>query len=194
MRAVPMVTVSTEKKGLTRTMLKNLPLTKILLSLAAIAVVAVATVGGTFANFTATPTTISSNAFATGSLTMSRSGSGAIFSSAAMKIGDTATGSVTITNTGTLAGSYTMTGASSGSAALATQLHLTIYKDVDGGTVVYDGSLGSFSASLGTFAAGGGAHTFYFHVSLPTTGSDAGDNALQGLSASEDFTWSAVQA
>jgi spore coat-associated protein N len=176
-------------------MLKNLPLTKILLSLAAIAVVAVATVGGTFANFTATPTTISSNAFATGSLTMSRSGSGAIFSSAAMKIGDTATGSVTITNTGTLAGSYTLTGASSGSAALASQLHLTIYKDVDSsGPVVYDGSLGSFSAALGTFAATGGAHSFYFHVSLPSTGTDAGDNAFQGLSASEDFTWSAVQA
>jgi spore coat-associated protein N len=175
-------------------MFKNLPLSKLLLSLAAIAVVAVAAVGGTFANFTATPTTIASNAFASGSLTMSRSGSGAIFSSAAMKIGDTATGSVTITNTGTLAGAYTLTGSSSGSAALSAQLHLTLYKDVDGGTAIYDGSLGSLSASLGTFAASGGAHTFYFHVSLPTTGSDAGDNALQGLSASEDFTWSATQA
>jgi spore coat-associated protein N len=175
-------------------MFKHLPLTKILLSLAAVAVAAVATVGGTFANFTATPTTIASNAFASGSLTMSRSGSGAIFSSAAMKIGDTATGSVTITNTGTLAGAYTLTGASSGSSALASQLHLTLYKDVDGGTPIYNGSLGSFSASLGTFAANGDAHTFYFHVSLPSTGSDAGDNALQGLSATEDFTWSATQA
>src|SRR5947208_7285098 len=175
-------------------MLKNLPLTKILLSLAAIAVVAVAAVGGTFANFTASPTTIASNAFASGSLTMSRSGSGAIFSSAAMKIGDTATGSVTITNTGTLAGSYTLAGSSSGSAVLAAQLHLTLYKDVDGGTAIYDGALGTFSASLGTFAANGGAHTFFFHVSLPTTGSDAGDNVLQGLSAREDFTWSATQA
>ncbi|HMC69422.1 MAG TPA: hypothetical protein VKJ07_09730, partial [Mycobacteriales bacterium] len=97
-------------------------------------------------------------------------------------------------NTGTLAGAYTLTGSSSGSAPLAAQLHLTLYKDVDGGTAIYDGSLGSLSASLGTFAASGGAHTFYFHVSLPTTGSDAGDNVLQGLSASEDFTWSATQA
>jgi spore coat-associated protein N len=190
-----MVTVSTEKKGLTRTMSKNLPLTKILLSLAAIAVVAVAAVGGTFANFTATPTTISSNAFASGSLTMSRSGSGAIFSSVAMKIGDTATGSVTITNTGTLAGAYTLSGTSSGNASLASQLHLTLYKDVDGGTAIYDGSLGGFSSvALGTFAASNDAHTFYFHVSLPSTGSNAGDNALQGLSADESFTWSAVQA
>jgi hypothetical protein len=112
-----------------------------------------------------------------------------------MKIGDTATGSVTITNTGTLSGSYTLNGTSSGSAALAAQLHLTLYKDVDGsGTAVYDGPLGTFSASLGTFAPTNGAHTFYFHVSLPSTGSDAGDNALQGLSADESFTWSAVQA
>ena len=177
-------------------MSKNLPLTKILLSLAAFAVVAVATVGGTFANFSATPTTISSNAFASGTLTMSPSSTSAIFSSVSMKIGDTATGSVTITNTGTLAGAYTLTGSSSGSAALAAQLHLTLYKDTDGsGTPVYDGSLGGFtSASLGTFAPTNGAHTFYFHVSLPSTGTNAGDNLLQGLSADESFTWSAVQA
>src|SRR5205814_3826194 len=148
------------EKGLTRLMLKNLPLTKILLSLAAISVVAVAAVGGTFANFTATPTTISSNAFASGSLTMSRSGSGAIFSSVAMKIGDTTTGSVTITNTGTLGGAYTLAGSSSGSSVLANQLHLTLYKDVDGGTAIYDGSLGGFSSvALGTFAANNDSHT-----------------------------------
>src|SRR5919198_745536 len=175
-------------------MLKNLPLTKILLSLAALGAVSIAAIGGTFANFTATPTSISSNAFASGSLTMTRSGTGAVLSASAMKIGDTATGSVTITNTGNLAGSYTLQGSSSGSAALAAQLHLTVYKDADGGTAIYDGSLGSFSTSLGTFAASGGAHTFYFHVSLPSTGSDAGDNVLQGLSATETFTWTATQA
>jgi spore coat-associated protein N len=176
-------------------MLKNLPLSKILLSLAAVSVITVAAVGGTFANFTATPTTIASNAFASGSLTMTRSGSGAIFNSAAMKIGDSVTGSVTISNTGTLAGAYSLAGSSSGSAALLSQLNLKVYKDVDGGSALYDGSLGGFSsASLGTFAAGGDSHTFYFHVSFPTTGSDAGDNALQGLSASTTFTWSAVQA
>ena len=67
-------------------MLKNLPLSKILLSLAAISVLAVAAVGGTFANFTATPTAISSNAFASGTLSMTRSGSGAIFTASTMKI------------------------------------------------------------------------------------------------------------
>jgi hypothetical protein len=176
-------------------MFKNLPLTKILLTLAAVSTVTVAAVGGTFANFTATPTSISSNAFAAGSLTMTRTGSGAIFSASAMKIGDTATGSVTINNTGTLAGAYTLTGSTSGNSALASQLTLKVYKDVDGGTAIYDGSLGGFSsASLGTFAANGDSHIFYFHVSLPSTGTDAGDNALQGLSANATFTWTATQA
>jgi spore coat-associated protein N len=177
-------------------MLKNLPLTKILLSLAAVGAISVAAIGGTFANFTADPTSISSNAFASGTLTMSSSSNSAIFSSAAMKIGDTANGSITITNTGTLAGAYTLQGSlvSGSSASLASQLHLTVYKDVDGGTAIYNNSLGGFSASLGTFAASGGAHTFYFHVSLPSTGTDAGDNFLQGLSADETFTWTAVQA
>ena len=55
-------------------------------------------------------------------------------------------------------------------------------------------SLGGFSSvSLGTFAASGGSHVFYFHVTLPTTGTDAGDNLLQGLSSSTTFTWSATQ-
>jgi hypothetical protein len=127
---------------------------------------------------------------------MSRSGSGAIFSASAMKIGDSASGSVTITNTGNLAGVYTLAGSTSGSSTLAGQLTLKIYEDTDNsGTPVYNGTLGGFSsASLGTFAASGDAHTFYFHVSLPTTGTDAGDNAFQGLSASETFTWSATQA
>jgi spore coat-associated protein N len=175
-------------------MLKNLPLSKILLSLAAVSVIAVAAVGGTFANFTATPTTIASNAFASGTLSMTRSGSGAIFTASTMKIGDSVTGSVTITNSGTLAGVYSLAGSTTGSAPLASQLNLKVYKDVDGGTALYDGSLGSMtSASLGTSAAGE-AHVFYFHVTFPTTGTDAGDNVLQGLSASTTFTWSATQA
>lgn len=170
---------------------------KILATLASVGVASVAAIGGTYANFTATPTTISNNAFTSGSLTMSRSGNGAMFNLSPAKIGDEATGSVTITNTGNLAGAYSLSGSMSGSSALGDQLNLKVYKDNDGqnGSKLYDGAMSAFSsASLGTFAAGNDAHTFYFHVSLPTTGSDAGDNALQGLSASEAFTWSATQA
>jgi spore coat-associated protein N len=175
-------------------MLKNLPLSKILLTLAATSVIAVAAVGGTFANFTATPTAIASNAFASGTLSMTRSGSGAIFTASTMKIGDSVTGSVTITNSGTLAGVYTLAGSTTGSAPLASQLNLKVYKDVDGGSTLYDGPLGAItSASLGTSLAGE-AHVFYFHVTFPTTGTDAGDNVLQGLAVSTTFTWSATQA
>src|SRR5881396_3469144 len=113
-----MLCVSTSPTKGTR-MFHDRRFTKILLSLATVAVVAVAAVGGTFANFTATPTSIASNAFAAGSLSMTRSGSGAIFSASAMKIGDSATGSVTISNTGSLAGAYTLAGSGSGSATLA---------------------------------------------------------------------------
>jgi hypothetical protein len=176
-------------------MLKNLPLTKILLSFAAVGAVSIAAIGGTFANFTATPTSISSNAFAAGELKMDRSGTGAVLSADRMKIGDEATGSITITNTGNLAGNYTLTGSSSGNVALLGQLNLKIYADTDGGTAIYNGSLSGFSSkSLGTFAANNGAHTYYFHVSLPSTGSDAGDNALQGKAADASFTWTATQA
>jgi hypothetical protein len=170
---------------------------KLLATIAAVGAVSIAAIGGTYANFTATPTTISSNALTAGTLTMSRSGSGAIFSSGNMKIGDEATGSVTITNTGNLAGVYTLNGSTSGSSALANQLNLKIYKDNDGVAAdkIYDGALnGVSSLSLGTFAATSGSHTYYFHVDLPTQGSNAADNALQGLAATASFTWSAVQA
>lgn len=173
---------------------------KILLSLASVSAVGVVAVGGTYANFTATPTTISSNAFTTGSISMSRSGSGALLSASALKIGETASGSITITNTGSLAAVYSLSGSTSGSAALGAALKLVVYKDNDGVAAdkLYDGALSALtSTALGTFAAGGSAgdaHTYYFHVSLPSTGTDAGDNALQGATATSSFTWSAVQA
>lgn len=173
---------------------------RILLSLAAVGAIGVLAVGGTYANFTATPTTISSNAFTTGSMSMSRSGSGAVLSASALKIGQESIGSVTITNTGSLAGVYSLSGSTTGSAALGSALRLVVYKDNDGVAAdkLYDGALsGLSSTALGTFAAAGStgdAHTYYFHVSLPSTGTDAGDNALQGATASSSFTWSAVQA
>lgn len=173
---------------------------RLLASLGAVASVGVLAVGGTYANFTATPATIASNAFTTGTISMSRSGSGAVLSASALKIGHASTGSVTISNTGSLAADYTLAGSASGNAALRDALQLVVYKDADADAEakLYEGALSGFSsAALGTFAAAGetgDAHTFYFHVTLPTTGTDAGDNAFQGVTASASFTWSAVQA
>jgi spore coat-associated protein N len=175
---------------------KTLLTSKISLTLAAVGAVSVVAVGGTYANFTATPTTISSNAFTAGSLTMSRSGTGAIFSAGSMKIGDTATGSITINNTGNLAGVYTLDSSMTGSSVLGSALQVAIYKDVDSsGTPIYTGALsGLGSLALGSFAATNGSHVYYFHLSLPTQGSNGADNLLQGLTASETFTWNATQA
>ena len=63
---------------------------KIALTAAAVSAVSIAAAGGTYANFTATPVTISNNAFAAGTLEMDRSGSGAVFTAANMAIGDDA--------------------------------------------------------------------------------------------------------
>ena len=106
---------------------------------------------------------------------------------------------MTISNTGNLAGVYSLTGSTTGNASLGSALQLKIYADVDNsGTAVYNSSLSGFSsAALGTFAAtgsAGDAHTYYFHVSLPSTGTDAGDNLFQGVTATTSFTWSATQA
>ena len=174
---------------------KTLLSKKIALTAAAVVTVSIAAAGGTYANFTATPVTIDSNAFAAGTLEMTRSGSGAVLSAANMVVDQEVTGSVTITNSGSLAGDYVLDGSASGD--LAPSLELVVYKDSDGaaGAKIYEGSLADLdSVALGTFAADGGAHTFYFHVTLPSTGSDAGDNTLQGKSASASFTWSATQA
>jgi Camelysin metallo-endopeptidase len=171
------------------------PFTKVLATIAALAAVSMLAIGGTYANFSATPVTISSNAFATGALTMSRTGTGVVFDLSNAKIGQEATGSVTINNTGTLQGAYTLQGTPSG--ALASALQLKIYKNTDNvaGSLLYSGTLAGFTSALdlGTFAATTGTATFYFHVTLPSTGTDAGDNALQGKSAAVSFTWNATQ-
>lgn len=171
-------------------------LPKLLATVGALAAVSVLAVGGTYASFTATPVTISSNAFTAGSLTMTRSGSGAVFNLATAKIGQEATGSVTITNTGTLPGAYTLEGSTTG--PLASSLTLKIYKNTDNlaGALVYNGTLAGISSSpidLGQFAALTGTNTFFFHVALPTTGTDAGDSLLQGQTAGATFSWKATQ-
>ena len=84
---------------------------KIMLSVLAVGVISAGALGGTYANFTATPVTIASNGFATGTLSIGRSGSGAIFNVSAQKIGQEATGTLTITNTGTIDGIFAGTAA-----------------------------------------------------------------------------------
>lgn len=172
------------------------------LVLSAISLIAVvgALFGATYAGFTATPIVIEANGVATGSLSMSRSGTGAVFNLTNAVMGASATGSLTITNTGTISGVFSLTGASTGdTATLGAQANVKIYvdTDLDATKLIYNGALNAIGTiSLGTFgtAAGNKSHTYYFHVSVPSTGTTSGDNAYQGKSVSTTLTWSATQA
>jgi hypothetical protein len=143
----------------------------------------------------ATFTSQSANAqssFVSGTLTQANSKSGvAIVTGSGMKPGDVRTGEVTITNTGSLPGVFTLEEQNDTNGFQAGSLNLRIQDTADS-SVVYDGDLGSVPAAgigLGTFAANGGAHTYRFTVTLSA---NAGDDD-QGRSAGAEYVWNAVQ-
>ena len=150
---------------------------------------------GSGANFTAASSN-PGNTFATGTLAMTNGQSGAILTASNMRPGDSQSGTVDITNSGSLSGAYTLAESSVTGATLAAQLDLAVVDcgDTSGtpncatGPTLYSGKLDSLSStSLGTFAAGQGRR-YQFTVSLPaSTG-----NAFQGLSSSVQFDWSAT--
>jgi spore coat-associated protein N len=170
---------------------------KVLLTIAAVGSVAAAVIGGTYAVYTANPVVVSGNIVATGSLSIGRTGSGAVFTMENAGIGASTAGTLTIYNSGTVDGDFSITATSTGdTGTLGAQAHVTIYADTDDtGEVVYDGPLNAIGThDLGTMSPGASeGHTYYFHVSLPTTGSNAGDNALQGKSVTTTLTVNATQ-
>lgn len=145
--------------------------------------------GASFSSASVNP----SNTFASGSLTQSNSKDGqAILKASNMKPGDTTSGTVTITNTGTLGGTFSATESKVSSTYTTTKLQLNV-TDVTGGgsTSVYSGDLGGFGTkALGTWAANE-AHTYKFVVTFPETNVNQNDD--QNKTASADFTWNAVQ-
>jgi hypothetical protein len=170
------------------------------LSTLALVLAAAGVTVGSGANFTASKAN-ASNTFASGSLSIANSPTGAILTVPAMKPGDTADGYVDIENTGTLSGAFSLTSSNeTGAAALLGALDLVV-KDCGtfasgtptcdaADTTVYTGKVGAMDAganALGTFAAAD-KHRYWFKVTLP---SSAGD-ALQGLSAGVQFDWSAT--
>jgi hypothetical protein len=129
--------------------------------------------------------------FAHGRLELTASKQGAILSGHGLVPGNRVSGSLTIANTGALAGSFTLSGAVHGSTRLAEHLVLAVRERSHGAqSLVYSGSLAGLRAvKLGVLGAGE-ARTFRFTVTFrPTT-----SNAFQGLRTSADFTWTAVQA
>lgn len=143
--------------------------------------------------------TLRSGSFAQGN---SRSGM-PVFSAANLGPGDSTTGSVRITNTGTLGAGFTLSaydvadvpGPNGG--LLSNRLRLAVL-DVTRSVpaTVYSGPLAAMPARpLGRFAPSE-ARTYRFTASFPDGGSPAsaagGDNAYTGSSVSASFRWSAV--
>jgi spore coat-associated protein N len=134
-----------------------------------------------------------------GTLSMSNSKAGAaILSASDMRPGDTATGSVTIANTGSAAGEFTLSSfdvtdvPGRGGGLLSTALVATVTDVTDPSAArrVYSGSLGAMTArALGSFAPGS-QHTYHFSVGLPNGGGTALD-AVQGGSVSVGYRWTA---
>jgi spore coat-associated protein N len=137
------------------------------------------------------PGDVRPSGFAHGRLELTASKQGAILSGRNLMPGDRVSGSLTIANTGSLAGSFTLSGVVRESRRLARHLVLTVRERARGvDSVVYSGSLAGLRAvKLGVFGPGH-ARTFHFAVSFAAEGSDE----LQGLRTTADFTWTAVQA
>ncbi len=146
--------------------------------------------GATFSSQSANP----SNTFAAGTLVQSNSKAGAaIVTGANLKPGDVKSGEVTITNSGSLAGTFKLSELNAANGFAAGSLQLKI-EDVTGATAtqVYAGDFDAVPAagiSLGSFAAGQ-ARTYRFTVTLVT----AAGNGDQGKSDDAEFEWTAVQS
>lgn len=137
------------------------------------------------------------------SLSNSRSGS-AIFTASGIGPGDSQTGTVTITNAGTLQGFLALSnsnlidaiGPSGGQ--LSTWLHLLVQDVTQAGApvTIYTGKVGAMTAqALGRLAPGEG-RSYRFTVSFPDGGVPAsattGDNAYMGSSMKVQYDWRAV--
>jgi spore coat-associated protein N len=171
-------------------------------TLGALAVVlaAVGLTVGSGASFTASAAN-PGNVFTTGTLTIANTPATALLTAGSLKPGDTATGTVDITNTGSLAGDFALkTSNVTGYAALLAQMDLVVLDCgawtssapacVTGTTTVYTGKISALSnATLGSYA-GGIKHRYKFTTTLPSST----DDTFQGKTASVDFTWSATQS
>ncbi|GAA1931766.1 TasA family protein [Nocardioides marmoribigeumensis] len=146
---------------------------------------------GSGASFTSTSgNTIS--AVTSGTLTHANSKDGqAIFTLTNMKPGDTLNGTLTLTNTGTLAADFGLTEVSSTNNFTGSNLTLDIV-DTTANATVYSGTFGGLADGtrnpLGTWAAGA-THNFRFTVKL------AQDtlNVDQNKTANAVYAWDSVQ-
>jgi hypothetical protein len=191
---------------------------KLLLSTVVVALVAAVTGTGTYAAFSGT-TANPSDSFAAGTVAIGdNDAGGTLLSLSNARPGDSSTGCIKVTYTGSLAANVRLYGSASGS--LPTYVTLTVTRGADsspsfascasfsadgtnyigsGNGVIYSGNLSAFP---GTYAAGlvdptsgspelwttSEAHSYKFAVSLQNNA------AAQGLSSTASFTWEARNA
>lgn len=160
---------------------------KVLVPLATMAV-AGAVVVGSGATFTSE--SVHSASVAAGALSHSNTHNGQTLAVTNIKPGDTKTGTLTITNTGTLDATATLEETADASAFTAGDLKLKI---TQGATVLYDGNFGALvngsKLDLGSLPVGAST-TVTYTVSMPST---AG-NENQGKTASASYKYVTTQA
>lgn len=164
-----------------------------LLSRLALLLGALATAGYSAASF-ASSSSNPANAFAAGRLGQENSRAGQlILSASGMVPGQSAIRTLTITNSGDIKSTSTLSESvadSPGPAGvkLSGELHLTVadVTNLAAAQTVYDGALGAMGPqTLGTFAPGA-ARTYRFTVAFPD---DASQNAYQGARTDVEFDW-----
>ncbi len=168
-------------------------------ALALAATIAVGT-GAVFTSSSANP----NNTFSAGTLSQSNSkDNAAILTATGMLPGDIATGTVVITNSGDVAGTFTLSQSNITSTPgpnggnLSTQLDLLI-QDVTGApATIYSGKFDALTpTAAGLPFSAGEARTYQFTVTFPDggppPGPTTGDNAFKSSAASAEFDWTAT--
>jgi spore coat-associated protein N len=174
---------------------------KVLLAFGALLVVAAVAVGSG-ANFNSTSAN-PSNVFTAGTISSSNSkASAAILTASNIVPGNTATGSVTIKNTGSANGTFTLSPATPvdtpASPGLSKKLTLTIVDHGDPTCVtscpadvtLYSGTIFAepSTIALGQFTPNQ-QHSYVFTMTFPDGGANGADNAYQGASTSVNYNF-----
>jgi hypothetical protein len=116
---------------------------------------------------------------------------GVIFTLAGAKPGSSTTGTVQLTNTGSLASTFQLTLASAAGGTLCTSLNAQIVDNEAGAVTVYNGSLAAMTAQNLKQSAGnpiwntGDSGTYTFTISLPLGSA----NSDMGQTCTAAYTW-----
>jgi hypothetical protein len=125
----------------------------------------------------------------------------AMFDEGPLKPGDSGSACIGVIYNGTVESNVVLSAIdTAGSTGLEGAIDVVIDKS-DGSTCgngtttpVYTGGLDAFSGDTGHWTASSAGTTYYYNVAwtFTSTGTNAGDNMLQGLNATAAFTWTAT--